>query len=62
MGNKIIAIVDIGQQRKEKNISYRDYPMMNYITGRKLKNWFSYYYDTWEQYQEEIKNYLNTMY
>jgi hypothetical protein len=52
---KVIAVVDHVQQHKEKNISPLDYPMMNAITGRKLRKTFSHYYNSWIEYVNKRK-------
>jgi len=42
--------VDHVRQNKEKNIDWRDYPVMNAKTGRKLKYNLGHYFYTWEDY------------
>lgn len=54
---KKIVIVDITKQSKEKNSYWGDYPTMNYLTKKALKNNLDHYYNSWGEYMKVLEKY-----
>ncbi len=46
-------VVDSEKQAKEKNIDWRDFPMFNLETGKRLKKTCGDIYDSWKEYVEK---------